>query len=247
MSAHRDALFRTCGGQWLVITSDNSASIGQARQDLLAADPYLVGRLTARVAVMEAVALGASPLAVSSTLSFDFSTGQGLEVTRGILDSLAETNLARRDLTGSCESNFPAASTCLGVTVVALAEHEQLLLGQVQAGDSCYLLGLPLVGQSVLAVWPTLLSSTQIQQLTRLSQVHEILPIGSHGIKKELTGLAAAYQLRFHPRQLPGFGWDRSAGPATCVLVVGEPGLERQLQAFGQVVTLLGHWQRDAD
>lgn len=247
MAAHRDACLKAWGERWLVITTDNSAAIGRARQDVLAVDPYLVGRLTARVAAMEAVALGAAPLAVSSTLSFDYGSMHGQQITRGILDLMAELGLLPQDLTGSCETNFPAQSTCLGVTMVATAERDQLLVKRVEAGDCCYLLGMPVVGEPVLHIWSTLITPAQVQELVNWPEVHEVLPVGSHGVRQELLGLAEAYQLEFYPFWPPGFGWDQPAGPATCVLVAGEADLQRKLRTFGQSVTLLGHWQQKTE
>ena len=243
MATHRDAYIKALNDKLLVITSDNSANIGGAKQDLLAVDPYIVGRLTSRVAALEAVSLGASPIAASSTISFDYKSKQGRQITQGILDTLAGLGLTAADLTGSCETNFPAASTCLGITVISMAEPKQLLLHKVRAGDCCYLLGLPQVGQDVLAIYANLLPPAQVEQLTRWPEIHEVVPVGSQGIRKELNELARAYQLEFCSRLPANFVWEQSAGPATCILAVGELGLEERLMTLGQPVTWLGHWQ----
>lgn len=243
MVTHRDAYIKALDDKLLVITNDNSATIGGATQDVLAVDPYIVGRLTSRVAALEAVSLGAAPIAVSSTISFDYMNSQGQQITQGILDTMAGLGLTEHDLTGSCETNYPAELTCLGVTIVSIAAPEQLLLHKVKAGDCCYLLGLPQVGQAVLDIYASLLAPAQIQRLTLCPEIHEVVPIGSQGIRQELSELAQAYQLEFCSRLPADFAWDQSAGPATCILVVGKLGLEEQLKTLGQPVTWLGYWQ----
>lgn len=243
MGKHRDACIKSCGNRLLVITSDNAATIGQAPRDKLVVDPYVVGYLTARVAAMEAVALGANPVVVSSTLSFNYRTNQGQRLTQGVLALMKDLGLSPHDLTGSCETNFPADVTCVGITVASLAEPEGLLLHQAQAGDCCYLLGMPKVGLDVLQTYSSLIKPATVQKLTGWHEVHEVLPIGSHGIQHELREVANAYQLGFCPYLPSDFGWSQSAGPATCLLVIGKSGLEARLQTLGEQVTLLGHLQ----
>jgi hypothetical protein len=243
MAAHRDACLRRCGDRWLALASDNSAGIGWAAEDALPADPYLVGRLTARVAALEVLSLGATPFLSSSTLSFDYESDHGRSLTQGIVDLLAEVSLTQNDLTGSCETNFPARLTCLGVTVLGWAECGRLLLNRVQPGDECYLLGQPLLGPAVLAGWRTLLDLPTVQQLVSWRELHELLPVGSRGIRRELDGLATAYDLGWSPGPTPAADWSASAGPATCLLAIGEGGLGQRLGSLDQPVSYLGRWQ----
>lgn len=243
MFRHRDAGLHRLGESWLVVTSDNAAAVGLAPGDQLPVDPYLVGFLTARVAVLEAVALGANPQLASSTLSFDYACAQGQRLTAGVLDLLQTVQLTAAELTGSCESNFPAEITCLGMTVVSVAAADRLLLGRVRPGDQVYLLGSPLVGSAVLPAWHRLPTPAQVQELAGWPEVHELIPVGSRGIAHELQALAAAYDLRLTPTPADGLDQQASAGPATCLLAVGSGELQQRLVGWGQPIHCLGRWQ----
>lgn len=238
---HRDAYLGWAGRQRLIIATDNAANIGPAAADQLAVDPYLVGYLTARVAALEAVTLGATALAVSSTLSYDYQNQYGQQITAGVLAVLAELGLPTTALTGSCETNFPAEVTCLGVTVIALAEPETLLLNQVKAGDGCYLVGTPRVGVAVLQAYRQLPSMQQVQELASWPETSEVIPVGSRGVAHELEQLARVYGRQFRPCLPHDWGWQQSAGPATCLLAIGAPGLEGRLRAGAEPIMLLGY------
>lgn len=245
MAALRDALIQSQGDQWLVITADNSAGVGRSRLDQVQADPYLVGLLTARVALLEAISLGADPLAVSSTLSFGHQTSDGQLIYQGIITTAAGVGLGPDQVTGSSETNFPAEITCLGVTVVAAAARDQLLLGRVHPGDACWLLGQPLVGSEVVAAHSGLLSLPIVQSLTSWPAVREIVPVGSRGVRWELEQLAERYDLCWQAEALgQDFPWQKSAGPATCVIVCGQPDVRQLAAEVGQQsITLLGRLQ----
>lgn len=237
---HRDLLLRIDGDSCWVITADNAAGLGQARLDAVQVAPYIIGQLTARVALLEAVSVGAAPLLISNTLSFDYKSADGQEIQRGIMAAAAQVGLSADDISGSCEVNFPAELTCLGITVVAKAKPQQLWLGRVQPGDSCYLLGQPLVGPDVLAIVDQLLSLERVQQLGHRPGVHEIVPLGSGGAAAEIAGLSTAYNLQFAAEDVYQELAQRSAGPATAVLVVGQLGAADLKRWTQQKVTLLG-------
>lgn len=243
MANQRDALITTCGGQRIVITADNSAGIGHAKLDQVQVDPYLVGLLTARVALLEAIALGADPVAISSTLSFDHQSSDGQRIHKGILAAAATIGLGPEQITGSSETNFPAEITCLGVTAVSAVAREQLLLGRVKPGDACWLLGRPRVGAEVVAAHGGLPTLPLVKSLTSWPLVQEIMPVGSQGIRWELTQLAGRSSLRWQAEPMGGsFPWRKSAGPATCVIVCGQLDPEQLAAHTGQPVILLGHF-----
>ncbi|MFZ5814742.1 MAG: hypothetical protein ACOY93_05515 [Bacillota bacterium] len=229
------------GGDRLLVACDAAGGIGPKEQDFVPVPGYVLGRLTARVVLMEAIAAGGRPvLLVNNTCVEPIPTGS--EILAGILDEGIAAGLGPEQITGSFEKNIPTLQTGLGVTVLALAERAPRT---AQPGDLIVAIGRPKVGAEVRLDDPETADLALVQRLAADPLVHDLLPVGSRGIAAEAAEMASSAQLGLEG-VAPEEGWDldKSAGPATCVLAAvppsALPGLALTLtQPFAPVARLV--------
>ncbi|SMB95171.1 alpha-ribazole kinase [Thermanaeromonas toyohensis ToBE] len=233
MRKYRDlTLIELNDGRLLVIACDSCGAIGPKEGDVVKVPGYVVGRFTSRVALMEVLAAGAWPICVVNTLCVEpFPTGA--DIQRGIADELRFLGVDPEALlTGSTEKNMPTSQSGVGVTVIGIASKEQLRVGRLSAGDSLGLFGLPKVGAEVSLNDPEIADLPTVMLLLSSSQVREIVPVGSRGIKAEAETLARLNDLELVWYEIPDeVDLYKSAGPATCLLVAGE---EASLKLLGE-------------
>ena len=241
---HRDALITEVNNKLLVVTADNSAGIGQRPNDIVEADPDLVGALTARVALLESVSLGAWPQAVSCTLSFPFATEMGQAVVAGVKGEMSRFNLAETKITGSSESNFPATVTAVGITVISWVEKSHLLLNKLQENDSIFIIGRPYVGQEVVANLSRLPDNQTLKKLTALAGLHEVIPCGSQGIRAELQRLTENNGWSITEQHHCSIDLTKSAGPASCLIAIGELDYQTLSSRLSEPVNYVGYLRR---
>lgn len=203
----------------LVISCDSIGGIGEKKEDRVQAPPEVVGYYGARVALMEVIALRAKPLALINTLSVEMEN-YGERILAGIEKAVRELP---RDVvmpvTGSSEENFPMVQTALGVTVIGTLEKKADLPPKTDGGESLFLVGLPKVGEGVLADEGEVLSMEDLYHLINHRGVKDILPIGSKGIAHELEvlGEEGGKVDRETHREIDFF---QSGGPSTSALVL---------------------------
>lgn len=207
----------------LLISCDSAGAIGSKEDDLVKVSNYVLGRITSRVALLEILSLGGFPICVVGTLSvepYPFAE----EINEGIGDELISLGLdPKKILTGSTEKNFPTLQSAMGITAIGMGNLEEFKMGLVKEGDGVLLLGLPKVGQEVSFEDRELIDCQDVLFWREFKEVREIVPVGSRGIKGEMSDLEKYYNLRmFWSDSLP-FDLDinKSAGPATSLLVVG--------------------------
>jgi hypothetical protein len=201
----------------LIIAADSLGAIGMKPGDAVQATPELCGRMTARVCLMETLAVGAIPYAlIALTCNEREPTGAGL--LSGIKAELADSGYPDLSIGGSTEDNMATTMTALGITI--LSECKQPLWRLSRANDDVYLLGKPYVGEEVIVHMAALPTPRQIRQLRGKTGIGDVIPCGSRGIAWELqvleeeTGLHTKFASEFDI-SMPG----RSAGPATCAIV----------------------------
>ncbi|AOT70949.1 AIR synthase related protein [Geosporobacter ferrireducens] len=218
-SKHRDiSLVALQGDQMLVIACDSCGAVGSKAGDQVKVPPHIVGKYTTRVAVMEVMATGAKPVAVTANICNEPSP-TGEEIMEGIRQELEEWDL-KLPITISTEKNMPTAMTALGITLIGTVAKSQLMIGKISPGDLVYSLGLPKIGDDVAADQGEIADARVMKKLLQLEGVKEIIPVGSSGIKGEVNKLAEAYQLRFDVLNDERLDMEKSAGPCTVVLVV---------------------------
>lgn len=208
------------GGDRLIIACDAAGGIGPKALDCVNASGYLLGRLTARVALMEVIAAGGRPIAVVDNCCVE-PEPTGTEIVRGVRAEAALAGLAEDAVTGSFEKNVSVAQTALGVTAIGLAGPAMPVAA---AGDVLVAVGRPKCGSEIV---PDDRESADLPLVVRLAGdvlIHDMIPVGSRGLAAEAAELAATSGLRLTLERAED-GWDfaKSAGPATCLLVALAP------------------------
>jgi len=235
-------LFRLDKKRILVVSCDSAGAIGPKPIDRIRVSGYVVGKFTARVALMEALSVGALPFCVVVTLSVE-PKPTGTEVLRGIRSELSYASLRPPTMLQSTEKNFQVKQTGVGVTVLSFASPQSLRIKKCKRGDVVMAIGMPLLGKEVLAAerQKEISTTRDVRRLLKIPFVHEIIPVGSHGILKEARTLARDSRLRFRLGSEFDFDVAKSAGPATVTLIALPSSKSKLLRkAFGKRVSPIG-------
>lgn len=212
LSTPRDAIMLETGyGDVLVTAVDSCGGIGMLPNDAFKIDPFVAGLYTARVALLEVLAVGASPSFATLAVASGPATAETL--LGGVRALLGELPLAI-----STEKNMPTTVTGFGVTVVGRCEKEKLIVGRAKAGDTLFCAGLPLMGEETQKEGARLFDVPALESLFADPAVRSLVPVGSRGVAAEAGVLAEDSGLA--PRIDPGCGVDlyKSAGPSTCAV-----------------------------
>lgn len=199
---------------------DSAGGIGPKPLDRVRVDGRTLGRFTARVALMEALSVGADPVCLASTLMVE-PQPTGIQIIRGIRDELRYARLdSRVVMTDSTEKNIPVRQTGVGVTVIGAATSRSLKIGRCKRGDVVVAVGLPHVGVEVIAGEREgkIADTRDVCNLLNVGFVREIIPVGSQGILHEAQTIAADSNLRFKVGRTSDLDVRKSAGPATVAL-----------------------------
>ncbi|MBB3906671.1 ATPase [Anoxybacteroides rupiense] len=223
----RDVLFLPLyENEALVIAADGSAAIGLKELDLVCASYETVSYFAARVALMEALCVGAEPLAaVLQNFNGDESWGA---LCAGVRQALLELSLSL-PLVGSTESNFTTQQSAFGITVVGKVQNKQKRMGITPRHAKFAVIGEPLVGDEVLKKQDRLLPLPLFRQLLSRSEIFELVPIGSKGIWYELQQLLNDNGLTASSCYCP-LPLHASAGPATSLLISFQPEMEEAIR-----------------
>lgn len=242
------------GGARVLVACDSAGAIGGKAHDVVKVPPQVVGRFTARVPIMELLALGVPPAALVAALSVEPEpTGEGL--LEGIRQEAAEVGLPPEAILVSTEKNMPTCQTGIGVTAIGLLSgppaEGRLPYGRAQPGDWVMAVGVPKVGPAVRLGDPEIMDLPAFLHLCRWAfqaqRRAEVLPVGSGGIATEAAKLARRAGLAFRP--LPGpLDLAQSAGPSTCALAAVTPaeaaGLQAHMREAGRPCQPVGVLQR---
>jgi len=214
-------LFEFENDQVMVIACEAAGGIGPKPLDKVKVDGYVLGRFSARVALMEALSVGATPVCLVDALSVEMIPS-GREIIRGVVSSAVEVGLdPKLAVTGGTEKNFQTEQTGIGVTVIGFVRKDLLRIGSSQLGDVIVAVGVPCVGIEVLKGdnEGIIADLNDLLKLLEFDFVHEIIPVGSEGIMHEVNVLARDSRLSFKLAEKPEVETQASAGPATVVLV----------------------------
>ena len=233
VSRFRDVLYWIDGDNAYVLACDSNAGIGERPHDALRQPPAETGYSAAKVALMEVLAVGATPFVLSNALGGP-RDAYGARILDGINAALDELDTLVT-VTGSDETNIPTEQTAVGITVIGRTTAHGLRLSGASAGDVIACVGVPKDGLRVPYAEGDhdIANLRDVRNAIRLASVHEILPVGSHGIAYEAQQLASSAAegslgLRDSPVDLVA-----SAGSSTCFLVALPPD---QLEALAAVV-----------
>lgn len=214
-------LFELPNNQLLVVACDSSGGIGPKPLDRIKVSGFILGKFTARSALMEVFSVGAAPVCVVDALGVEPSP-LGAEILAGIRE---ETKLAGLDpnlaVTGSTEKNIIVEQTGIGVTAIGICQRNQLKIGTSQPEDIVAAIGLPSVGDQVLPAVSQgkIAETTDLLALLKLEFIHEIIPVGSTGVLHEIQTLAKGAKLNYKLTEQTTVDIHKSAGPSTVLLV----------------------------
>ena len=210
----------------LVIAADNSGGIGLKEFDLVKTPYEVVAYYGFRVAVMECMAAGGKPISV---VIHNFCQDSAWDAIKsGIQKGLGELGLDGVSITGSTESNFSLLQSALGLIVMGKSEcsfqEQEVFLKQMRFA----VVGSPLVGHEVLESGKDIIPLSLFHELCSLEDI-VVLPIGSRGIRHELANMLEVDLAECH-NLFCDVDMEKSAGPATCVLIAYKEELELALQ-----------------
>lgn len=218
IAPYRDVNFVSISDDYyLAIACDSCGGIGEKEKDVVKVSPYIVGRFTTRLNLMEILSVGASPKALTAAICNEPSpTGDG--ILMGIKDELKELSIDL-PITISTEKNIETCQTGLGITIVGLVEKKSLRINKTKAGDKLYCVGVPKVGDEVSLDDTQIATSLLVIELLKIPDLHDIIPVGSRGIEGEAEMLTSFLGLKLSWNKDLPVDIKKSAGPATCVLV----------------------------
>ncbi|MDI6813330.1 MAG: alpha-ribazole kinase [Desulfitobacteriaceae bacterium] len=224
----------------LIVACDSSGAIGEKEEDVVKVPPEVVGRFATRVALLEVMATGGYPQVLTVAISNEpVPTGEG--ILRGVREELRSLGLGSLAVAISTEKNIPTQQTGLGVGVTGTADSETLRIARSQAGDIMYCLGIPKVGVEVESPEdPEIVQGRDVLELLHQVQVHDLVPVGSRGIRSEAESLAESVGCIFEGIAC-SLDMQKSAGPSTCLIVTTPMGfrLEEGLRS-SLAVTCIG-------
>lgn len=206
----------------LVVTTDGCTGVGFLEGDYVKAPLELTARLTARVALMELVSLGASPVA----FSFNHIADNALfgETLRGFREAFNDFGYPDVPFIASSEKNFEVKQTSVTVSVTGVREKP---VKKDMREAAFVVIGEPFVGEDVLRNPDKIAVSEDVFKLMNCKSVFEVVPCGSGGVIAELAGFGVKFAVS-------DIDLAKSAGPATCVLAAVDPaGIDDLEKSFG--------------
>ncbi|MBM4763267.1 ATP-binding protein [Bacillus sp. B15-48] len=203
----------------IVIACDNSGAIGKKDKDAVKVPYDVVAYFSFRVAAMECIAAGGEPFAV--TLQNFCEEDAWLDLIAGIKKGLIELSIENIEITGSTESNFQLNQSAISLTILGKKKRKKDQAPLVYSEQTkIAVIGSPLVGNEVVDEAFKVVPLSLFKKLSLIEDVI-ILPVGSKGILYELNQLF--YNRTFSLTQLESdLNLLKSAGPATCFIVVYE-------------------------
>lgn len=234
-SRHGDvSILKLPTGHAIVTGSTSSGAVGPKELDKVKVDGKVLGKFLARVALMDVTATGAFPLQLSVTLGVE-SEPTGNEITEGIKREARTIGLdPNQVLMENTEDNFQTVQTGAGLTVVGLANEDELRLGKTMPKDLIVAIGRPKVGMEVIAAEAhgEIADLKNVTQLNQRKYVHDISAVGSFGIASEAKMMAYGVGRQLKLYEPAGLDLNKSAGPATVVLATIDPDRLEDLKAL---------------
>ena len=209
----------------LVLTTDNSAAIGEKEHDIVAVPDELVSYFAARVALLEQWAASAYPVSI---VVHNFTGNESWNnYISGIKKLFHEIGEECPVITGSSESNMATLQSAMAVTMIG-EKREKLL-----EPYNWFVYGKPCVGNEVIEEAERIADIQKIWEALCSGLVQRVWPVGSSGILGECKQLGLQGKIS---------DWDivKSAGPATTVLLgITTSRLEEAKKYFGKYFDLL--------
>lgn len=224
----------------MVIACDSCGGIGMNPSDVLKVPPFIVGRFTVRVALLEVMCSGAEVITVTDAVCNEMEPTAS-EIIKGIQEELRLADISNIVLTGSTEENFTTYATGLGVTVIGIAPKRTLKVNRAEEEALVVSIGLPKVGNEIdFNKDAEIVDYEMIKALLKEEQVYEIVPVGSKGIAFEVEQLAANNNLTPCYEEELKIDLKKSGGPATCVIAAIDAEIFGRIKGISGNVNLIG-------
>jgi ribosomal protein S8 len=221
-------------GHAIVAGSTSSGAVGPKEMDKVKVDGRVLGKFLARVALMDVTATGAFPLLLSVTLGVE-KDPTGNEIIEGIKREARSIGLDPNQVVmENTEDNFQTVQTGAGLTVVGLANEDELRIGKTMPGDLIVAIGRPKVGDEVIPAEARgeIADLKNVAQLNQRKYVHDISAVGSFGIASEAKMMAYGVGRQLRLLDVSGLDLNKTAGPATVVLATIDPDRLEDLSAL---------------
>src|SRR5208283_2612931 len=208
-------------GHAIVAGSTSSGAVGPKIEDKVRVDGQILGKFLARVSLMDVIATGAFPILLSVTLGVE-KEPTGNAILDGIRKEARTLGLdPDQVLMENTEDNFETVQTGAGLTVIGFANEDELRLGKTSPGDLIVAIGKPKVGDEVILAEAKgeIADLKNVTQLSQKKYVHDIAAVGTFGIADEARMMAYAVGRQLKLAEVKGLDLNKSAGPATVVLV----------------------------
>jgi hypothetical protein len=212
-------------GHAIVVGSTSSGAVGSKEMDKVKVEGRVLGKFLARVALMDVTATGAFPVLLSVTLGVE-KEPTGNAILEGIRREARSIGLdPNQVLMENTEDNFETVQTGVGLTVVGFANETELRLGKTLPGDLVVAIGNPKVGDEVIAAEAhgEIADLKNVTQLSQRKYIHDIAPVGGFGIASEARMMAYGVGRQLKICEVQGLDLNKSAGPATVILVTVDP------------------------
>ena len=216
----------------MVIACDSSGSIGNKRYDLLQVEPFITGKYTVRVGLLEILCSGAEVITIVDNVCAEMEP-TGREIIRGINSELKLAKIDDVPLTGSTEENFEVFATGVGITVIGIIDKDKLKVNNIKSNSVIYSIGIPKVGDEIDFYNDNdIFGYETLYDIKDLEGVYEIVPVGSKGILYEAISLATNNGKKFIQNENLNVDIKRSCGPATVVIVAIDKSLEDYIKGI---------------
>lgn len=227
----------------LIISCDSAGAIGNKKEDIIKVSPDILAYLTLHVVLSELFSIGAKPISIINTLSVEMNP-TGKSILNGIKKLLSEVNLNEDILvTGSTEENFPTIQTGMGLTAIGLVDKRDFKMPHTPKNSLIIVVGIPKVGNEIIEDNGEIISLDTIVKLKEKNYVHEILPVGSRGILKEINEMAITNDLDYSIDEDVEIDLYKSAGTSTCIIVSIDPENYKSLKNdIDKPVCKVGHF-----
>jgi hypothetical protein len=223
-------------GHAIVVGSSSLGGIGPKPMDKVKSSGKVVGQFLARVALMDVAATGAFPISVSVTLDVE-KQPTGNKIIEGVRKEVRGLGLEPNQvIKENTEENIETLQTGAGITVVGLANEDELRLGKTRPRDLIVAIGKPRVGEEVIPAEARgeIANLKDVTSLARKSFVHDIVPVGSFGVIQEAKMLAYSIGRQLRMQEQLELDINKSAGPATVILTTIDPKKFEELYFFIQ-------------
>ncbi|WP_377887738.1 ATP-binding protein [Alkalihalobacillus sp. R86527] len=212
---------------FLVITSDNSGGIGNKEQDVVHVAYETVSYYAFRVAIMECLSLGATP--VSVIVNNFCGDREWTDLVRGVERGMRELGHADMTITGSSETNIPLVQSAVGIVVIGKKRTRMLPTIQVSDELRFAVIGKPLVGEEVITLQKDVAPLPCFQWMYEQEKVAGVIPVGSKGILYEVNQLLSS-EIQADRVQVE-LDVHKSAGPSTCFIVAYEKEIHEKVRS----------------